>query len=83
LGHGLQRGTGNGDGGTNGTIFNLVPGAGGWQYSTFYEFGGMINKDGAAPGTGLALDSRGNLYGVTYAGGYANGGTIYEIQVMP
>jgi hypothetical protein len=40
---------------------------GSWTESVLYSFTG--GTDGAQPSTGLVLDSSGNLYGTTYAGG--------------
>ncbi len=79
-----------GVGGTygHGTIFKLTPFAGSWTYSVAYNFGNT--PDGSYPSGNLWLDSSGNLYGVTAAGGpaanlsnnpytYFSGyGTVYE-----
>jgi uncharacterized repeat protein (TIGR03803 family) len=73
-----------GVGGTygHGTIFKLAPSAGSWTYSVAYNFENV--PDGSYPSGNLWLDSSGNLYGATAAGGpalniYTNGyGTIYE-----
>ena len=71
-----------------GTIYELTPnGSGGWNYSTVYEFQGGA-ADGAEPHSALTLDSAGNLYGTTYAGGgtqycftYASGcGTVFKLS---
>ncbi len=67
-----------------GTVFELVPPAttgGAWTESILHSFQGGTS-DGASPQAGLAFDSRGNLYGVTFAGG-ANedgscGGRVYR-----
>jgi uncharacterized repeat protein (TIGR03803 family) len=48
-----------------GTVYRLTPSNGTWTFSTLYEFEGLT--DGQGSGT-LALDSSGNLYGVTGSG---------------
>jgi uncharacterized repeat protein (TIGR03803 family) len=79
-----------GRGGTQdaGTIFELTPnGTGGWNYSIVYNFLGGV-ADGAEPDSALILDSAGNFYGTTYAGGgteycnnYISGcGTVFEFS---
>jgi uncharacterized repeat protein (TIGR03803 family) len=79
------------DGGC-GTIFQLSPGPDGtWEESILYNFcttffGGQC-VDGALPSAGLVLDSAGNLYGTTSAGGsescpiQSTGcGTVFELS---
>lgn len=70
-----------GDGTANapGTVFELSPdGSGGYTESVLYRFSG--GSDGQSPSAGLILDSGGNLYGTTYAGGDANGdGTVFRL----
>jgi hypothetical protein len=56
------------NGGGCGTIFRLSPtSSGGWQETVLYTFTG--GSDGGAPFGGLTLDTAGNLYGATLAGG--------------
>jgi hypothetical protein len=55
----------------NGLVYELSPPAaegGQWTENTIYAFQGPP-ADGAGPSGGLVLDSKGNLYGVTFAGG--------------
>jgi len=71
-----------------GTVFELSPnGSSGWIYQTLYNFTG--GADGAAPSGDLVLDSLGNVYGTTYAGGlpgspptcaYQGCGTVFELS---
>jgi uncharacterized repeat protein (TIGR03803 family) len=67
------------DGGGNGTLFEIqISGFTHFtlSYVPIYNFAG--SPDGAAPATGLAGDSSGNLYGMTGVGG-ANGiGTLFK-----
>ena len=78
-------------GGTgHGVAFELSPGANGWTESVLYSFCALANcADGAQVQGGLIFDSKGDLYGTTYAGGaYTNSGcagvgstcgTVYEL----
>jgi uncharacterized repeat protein (TIGR03803 family) len=51
-----------------GTVFELSPIAGGkWKETVLYSFSG--GSDGKNPYGGVTLDSKGNLYGTTVAGG--------------
>jgi uncharacterized repeat protein (TIGR03803 family) len=62
-----------------GVVFKLSPnGSGGWNYSVIYEFKGAP-LDGQDPADTLAIDTAGNIYGTTYYGGSALGGTVYEL----
>ena len=48
------------------------------NYTVLYDFTG--GKDGASPFCELVLDSSGNLYGTTSAGGKSGAGTIFKID---
>ncbi len=59
-----------------GVIFKLTPSSNGkWKYSVLHKFHG---PDGVAP-NGLTLDSKGNLYGTTVAGGKYGSGVAFEL----
>ncbi len=66
-----------------GTVYQLTPATGGtWTFKSVYTFAG--GTDGGEPLSGLVLDSAGNFYGTTKAGGDANNcqygcGTVYEL----
>ncbi len=69
--------------GTNGcgTVFELSPPmsqSGAWTETVLYEFQGPFS-DGTGPLAGLVLDTAGNLYGTTSAGGVYNAGTVFEL----
>ena len=64
-------------GGQCGTIFKLSPpitNGGKWTEKVLHSFAGISNGqqtgDGANPNGRLVLDSKGNIYGTTYIGGY-------------
>lgn len=67
-------------GGSNGwgTVFQLVPGAGGWTFSLIHSFGGP--GDGIFPSSGLIVDAAGNLYGTTPSGGSGKAGIVFELS---
>jgi len=63
----------------NGTVFELIPIAGGgWNYTTLHIFKGQL--DGANSGAGLVFDDAGNLYGTTIQGGTYGLGTVFELS---
>ena len=62
-----------------GTAFRLSHNKEGWKETVLHSFTGS-DGDGAVPYAGsLALDSAGNLYGTTSAGGSVNSGTVFEL----
>jgi uncharacterized repeat protein (TIGR03803 family) len=73
-----------GFGGTsgNGTVFKLVhPKSGStvWTEQVLYSFGGT--NDGINPVAGVNLDSAGNLYGTTSAGGEYGYGNVFQLKL--
>jgi hypothetical protein len=50
-----------------GKVFELTNSGGSWIQTTLYTFTG--STDGSQPASGLVLDSAGNIYGTTSAGG--------------
>lgn len=64
-------------GGANdlGTVFKLTPGG---RETIFHSFTGAPN-DGTEPSAGLIIDSQGNLYGSTWAGGADNMGSVFRL----
>jgi uncharacterized repeat protein (TIGR03803 family) len=60
-----------------GVVFKMTPGANGkWTYSVLHRF---IGTDGFDPEASLTLDSKGNIYGTTVAGGAGGAGVVFEI----
>jgi uncharacterized repeat protein (TIGR03803 family) len=61
-----------------GTVFELSPSNGSYTETTLYTFTGA--SDGGNPATGVILDSSGNIYGTTSAGGTSNCGTVFKLS---
>lgn len=63
-----------------GVAFRVAPkGDGTWTYHVLHRFGSFKN-DGILPNAGLVLDSNGNAYGATVAGGEYNCGNIFKLS---
>jgi uncharacterized repeat protein (TIGR03803 family) len=60
-----------------GTVFVVNPNT--RQETVLHSFTGQ--PDGAAPFSGLIMDKSGNLFGTTFAGGSANDGTVYKVNI--
>jgi uncharacterized repeat protein (TIGR03803 family) len=63
--------------GGNGTVFKLLRNGNQWTHSVIYNFDGA---DGWEPVAGVNVDSAGNLYGTTVAGGDSDFGVVYELS---
>lgn len=65
-------------GGSNGVgiIYKIIPSS--RTESVFYTFQGGVT-DGATPSSRLKIGADGNFYGLTFAGGYFDNGTFYQI----
>ena len=66
--------------GTNGAVFKLTPGNGGWTFTSLHDFTGP--PDGSDPDSTVAIGADGNLYGTTFHGGNCGGtgcGVVWEI----
>jgi hypothetical protein len=81
LGTSYQGGTFSGGRSGLGTVFELSPTANGWQESIIHSFAyrGQNPIDGKYPNAGLAMDSTGNLWGVTPIGGARLNGVFFEV----
>jgi uncharacterized repeat protein (TIGR03803 family) len=71
-----------GGAGDCGTVYELSPQAGGsWSETTLHSFTG---SDGCSLSSGLIIDKKGNLYGVTITGGEGNCatgcGVVFELS---
>lgn len=65
-----------------GQVFELTPQTGGmWRETILHNFGhnSAGDPDGINPLGGVAVDSSGNVYGTTYAGGTLNMGTVFKL----
>jgi uncharacterized repeat protein (TIGR03803 family) len=63
-----------------GAVFEVSPQPGGnWSEKVIHSFG-TVRKDGTNPFAGLILDSFGNLFGTTDAGGNQLYGTVFELS---
>ena len=63
-----------------GTVFELSPvSGGGWMEKVLYSFGAS-GSDAALPNASLVMDSKGNLYGTSIAGGSIGQGTVFELS---
>jgi uncharacterized repeat protein (TIGR03803 family) len=62
-----------------GTVYKLTPAKGVWKEKTLYNF--PAGNNGANPWGSPTLDSAGNIYGTTQAGGKYGTGTVWELAV--
>jgi uncharacterized repeat protein (TIGR03803 family) len=61
-----------------GTVFELSPSGGGsWTETVIYSFDG--EKHGAFVDDDVIMDAKGDIYGVTAAGGKSNDGTLFKL----
>jgi uncharacterized repeat protein (TIGR03803 family) len=63
-----------------GTVFKLAPAGGTWTETSLHDFGN--GTDGQIPMGGLVFDSAGHLFGTTFQGGPAGGGTVFEVTLQ-
>lgn len=61
----------------DGSVFKLSSSGSSWAYTVLHSFHG---NDGMYPGSGVAMDAVGNLYGATYVGGSKNDGTVFQLS---
>ena len=59
----------------DGMVFKLAPDG---TYSVLHRFAGA--SDGAHPGDGLIIDTRGHLFGTAYDGGKNGAGVVFRIR---
>jgi len=63
----------------NGVVYEFSRSGSGWSEAILHNFSSSGNPDGVQPG-GLAIDSTGNLFGLTSLGGGSGWGTVFEVQ---
>jgi uncharacterized repeat protein (TIGR03803 family) len=64
-----------------GTIFQLVPSQGSWQFNVLHQFD-LQDPEGAGPIGGLVMDEVGNLYGTaSYDHGTWGCGTVFKLSL--
>ncbi len=64
-----------------GVVFQLKPNTDGtWTETVLHAFVSLTTSDGQGPAGSLAIDSAGNLYGLTVQGGAADLGTVFEVS---
>ena len=66
-------------GGVNGggTVYELSPNGGNWNFQVLYSFTGSGYNPG--PLLSLSFDAEGNLYGTTFLGGAFNLGSVFKL----
>jgi uncharacterized repeat protein (TIGR03803 family) len=66
----------------NGIVYKLTPSEGSWTETILYSFCTERStcSDGSDPVGSLTIDTAGNLYGTTYAGGSSNSGIVFELS---
>jgi len=70
--------TSNGGSGNGGTVFELIPSGGSWNFNLIYSFF-TFGTIGRGPVADLTLDAAGNLYGTTGGDGFYRNGTAFEL----
>ena len=60
-----------------GVVFQLTNSGGVWTYRVIHRFTGY---DGSGPGSPVAFDANGNLYGTTPTGGKYTVGVVYQLR---
>ena len=66
--------------GNGGTVFELSPSGGSWNYTLLYSFAGPNNgRQVVGPVGNLVLDAAGNLYGTTISDGAHGYGAVFKL----
>jgi uncharacterized repeat protein (TIGR03803 family) len=68
--------TSGGGSGGGGTVFELTPSGGGWQFTVLYSLLGQGN----GPRGSLIMDAAGNLYGMSYGNGAYGDGSVFKLM---
>ncbi len=61
-----------------GVVYKLTKSGSQWTQSVLHTFTG--GTDGSGPGSPVAFDSKGNLYGTTPTGGSSSAGVVYQLK---
>lgn len=61
--------------GGGGTVFELSPSAGGWNFQVVYG----LPEQGDGPQSSVLMDPAGNLYGTTVGGGQYESGSVFKL----
>ena len=77
VGTAVTGGSGSCEGGC-GVVFKLTNSGGVWTQSVIHAFTG--GNDGSGPGSPVAFDKRGNIYGTTPTGGAKGFGVVYKMR---
>ena len=65
----------------SGTIYRMSYDGAHWRYTRIHSFCAKTScTDGSSPRNTLIIDTSGNLYGTTYAGGAADTGTVFRLS---
>ena len=61
-----------------GVVFELTEAGGTWTYTNLYSF--QDGNDGAVPSGNIVIDSKGNIYSTTTAGGGSKAGIAFKLS---
>ena len=70
----------NGGANSSGAVVEFTSSGGTWTEQIIYSFAALGTGDGFGPYGPVAFDSKGNLFGTTFAGGTFNYGTVFELM---
>jgi uncharacterized repeat protein (TIGR03803 family) len=62
-----------------GTVFMLTQSGTSWNETVLYSFSNSVGSSGSRPAAGLHMDSSGDLFGTTVAGGTYGLGNVFEL----
>ncbi len=65
----------------SGIVFELANNSGNYTEAVLYAFDGT-GSDGRNPGGGLAMDTAGDVFGITTTGGSDSKGTVFEFGIL-
>jgi len=68
-----------GGSGNGGTVFELMPSNGNWNFNLLYSLSGSGGSRNG-PLRSLTMDAAGNLYGTTYSDGAYGAGSVFKLK---